>query len=73
VHCTCVGGGHAPRLGHGTDGHGWHEKCGWNEGHKHVLPHVALLTVKHGAHETAVIRSSAMHGWHDTFGCVGGQ
>jgi hypothetical protein len=60
-------------LGHGTDGHGWHEKRGWNDGHEHVLAHVLVLIVMHGPHEIAVIRSWAMHGWHDTFGCVGGQ
>jgi hypothetical protein len=37
------------------------------------LPQVALLMVKHGMHETAVIRASLMHGRHVTFGCVGGQ
>ena len=75
MHCTCVGGGHAPApLGHGNDGHGWHEKCGWNDTQEHVFPHVALLMVKHGRHENAPVMHAALkHGWHDTFGWVGGQ
>ena len=74
MHCTCVSGGHAPALGHGNDGHGWHEKCGWKVGHAHVFPHVALLIVTHGMHEYAPVMHAALpQGWHDTFGWVGGR
>ncbi|HEV2737778.1 MAG TPA: hypothetical protein VGU66_04270 [Candidatus Elarobacter sp.] len=49
-------------------------KCGWKVGQAHVFPHVLLLIVTHGMHENAPVMHAALkHGWHDTFGWVGGQ